>query len=183
MLTDSFLDKRGGLIPVNHLCSVLSELCIPLAGRRILDLRLGGVKVEIENFDELMIELELCIGLIFKPLRHHLKNVIGDDRVLLLSLWKPVLDVLKSILKYPDAESERPAVESGEFNPERIVKATNDLAIEHLRNVIMVLISFGILKAQSQSPDDISAITWESVSEMDSCKEFLDEWKKAAIQD
>jgi hypothetical protein len=177
MLADSFLDKRGGLIPIQHLCGALGELCIPLAGRRILDLRLGGVEVEIENFDELMIELELCIGLIFKPLRHHLKNVVNEDRLILLSMWKPALEVLKEILKDPNDDGE-----NGEVPSARVLKATNELTIEHLRNVIMVLISFGILQPEPESADDISAITWDAVGQMDCCKGYLDEWKEAASQ-
>jgi hypothetical protein len=182
MLADSFLDKRGGLIPIQHLCGALGELCIPLAGRRILDLRLGGAEVESQNFDELMIELELCIGLIFKPLRHHLKNVVNEDRVILLSMWKPALEVLKEILKDPNNDDNGAEGENGEVPSARVLKATNELTIEHLKNVIMVLISFGVLQPEPQMADDISAITWDAVGQMDFCKGYLDEWKQAAIQ-
>jgi hypothetical protein len=182
MLADSFLEKRGGLIPIQHLCGALGELCIPLAGRRILDLRLGGVEVENQNFDELMIELELCIGLIFKPLRHHLKNVVDEDRLILLSMWKPALEVLKEILKDPNNDDGGVEGENGEVPSARILKATNELTIEHLRNVILVLISFGILQSEPQTADDISAITWDAVGQMDFCKGYLAEWKEAAGQ-
>jgi hypothetical protein len=180
MLADSFLEKRGGLIPIQHLCGALGELCIPLAGRRILELRLGGVEVELQNFDELMIELELCIGLIFKPLRHHLKNVVDEDRLILLSMWKPALEVLKDILKDPNNDGA--AGEKGEVPSAKVLKATNELTIEHLRNVIMVLISLGILQPEPHTADDISAITWDAVGQMDFCKGYLDEWKQAASQ-
>ena len=177
MLTDSFLDKRGGLIPVNHLCDALGKLCIPLAGRRIMEIRDGVV--QFEDIDELMIELELCIGLIFKPLRHHLQNVVHEGGQVLQSLWSPVLGVLKDVLNAPKSDSS-PSGDSGHANPDEVLKATNDLTIEHLRNVIMVLISFGVLTEESHSPGDITALTWEAVSKMDCCKDFLEEWKKAA---
>jgi hypothetical protein len=178
MLTDAFLDKRGGLIPVHHLCSALGELCIPLAGRRVISLRENGAN--IENFDELMIELELCIGLIFKPLRHHLRNVANEDGVVLLSLWKPVLVVLKDMLRNPSTDTGSTTEGKRTMTSGRVLDATNELAIEHLRNVVMVLIGFGVLKAEPQAPDDISALTWDSVGKIDSCKSFLDEWKLAA---
>ena len=179
MLADSFLEKRRGLIPVEHLCSTLGELCIPLAGRRILALR--NASVNMEDFDESMIELELCIGLIFKPLRHHLKNVIDEDESVLLSLWKAVLNVLAEILSpSPDgnvANAEKLGVAS-----HQIRQATNDLTIEHLRNVIMVLIGFGVLMEESNAPNDFTELTWTCVSKIDVCKTYLDEWKKAAGQ-
>jgi hypothetical protein len=179
MLTDSFLDKRVGLIPINHLCSILGELCIPLAGQRIIELREG--KAHPESFDELMIELELCIGLIFKPLRHHLKNVVGEGQSVLLSLWNPILGVLQDILKEPDAANGGSG-DKALHNPKKIIQSTNELTLEHLRNVIMVLIDFGVLKAESEAPDDITAITWDAVSKMDFGKKFLEEWKQAAGQ-
>jgi hypothetical protein len=172
MLTDSFLESQGGLVPTNHLCAALGELCIPLAGRRIMELREIGP--DAEDLDELMIELELCLGLIFKPLRHHLQNVVKEGLIVLLSLWTPILDVSKEILKEP--------AQNGHSSPSKLVQSSNDLTIEHLRNVIMVLISFGVLKAEPQAPDDITALTWEAVAGIDSCKNFLDEWKQAASQ-
>eukprot|EP00339_Tiarina_fusa_P025497 CAMPEP_0117064884 /NCGR_PEP_ID=MMETSP0472-20121206/45332_1 /TAXON_ID=693140 ORGANISM="Tiarina fusus, Strain LIS" /NCGR_SAMPLE_ID=MMETSP0472 /ASSEMBLY_ACC=CAM_ASM_000603 /LENGTH=1197 /DNA_ID=CAMNT_0004785235 /DNA_START=66 /DNA_END=3658 /DNA_ORIENTATION=+ len=179
MLTDSFLDKRVGLIPINHLCTILGELCIPLAGQRIIELREG--KAHAETFNELMIELELCIGLIFKPLRHHLKNVVGEGQSVLLSLWNPILGVLQEILKEPDA-ANGVSGDSAHHESKKVIQSTNELTLEHLRNVIMVLIDFGVLKAESEAPGDITALTWDAVSKMDYGKSFLEEWKQAAGQ-
>ena len=137
--------------------------------------------IQFEDFDELMIELELCIGLIFKPLRHHLKNVVNEGPLVLLSLWTTILHVLKDILNEPVAENEL-GVENGHISPKKVIQSANELTIEHLRNVIMVLISFGVLKAESQTPGDVTALTWDAVADMSSCKDFLDEWKKAASQ-
>eukprot|EP00980_Cylindrotheca_fusiformis_P011299 scaffold2599_cov125-Cylindrotheca_fusiformis.AAC.9 len=173
MLTDSFLDKQGGFIPTPHLCDALGKLCIPLAGRGIVELREGRIKVE--DFDELVIELELCIGLIFKPLRHHLKNVVKEDETVILSLWTPILDVLKEVLKEPAVEES-----SDEAFLQKALHSTNELTVEHLRNVITVLIGYGVLKAEPESPNDITDVTWEAVGSMDPCKNFLDEWKQVA---
>lgn len=140
-----------------------------------MELREGRIKVE--NFDELMIELELCIGLIFKPLRHHLKNVVSEEDSVILSLWTPILDVLKEILKEPAVEGS-----SDETFPEIALQSTNELTVEHLRNVITVLIGYGVLKAEPQAPNDITELTWEAVGSMDPCKNFLDEWKEVANQ-
>lgn len=168
MLTDSFLDKQGGFIPIPYLCQTLGKLCIPLAGRGILELRGGGIQVE--NPDELMIELELCIGLIFKPLRHHLKSLISEGEAVLLTLWAPILDALKEILKAPEAEA----------TDGNTLRSTNELTVEHLRNVITVLIGYGVLKAEPEAGNDFTALTWEAVGDMDSCKDFLTEWKEEA---
>jgi hypothetical protein len=180
MLADSFLDKRGGLIPIQDLCSALAELCIPLAGRRIISLRDGGVNVE--DFDELMIELELCIGLIFKPLRHHLKNVVDEGQVTILSLWKPVLDVLTEILGSPHPDGYETVEEHTVLASDKVLQATNDLTLGHLRNVIMVLIGYGVLAAEQKAPGDFTALTWDAVGKIEVCQQFLDEWKTAALQ-
>jgi hypothetical protein len=169
MLTDSFLDKQGGFIPISYLCQALSKFCIPLAGRGILGLRDGGIQVD--NSDEQIIELELCIGLIFKPLRHHLKNVVSEGDAVLLSLWAPTLDALREILKAPE----------GETVDEMALQSTNELTVEHLRNIITVLIGYGVLKAEPERENDFTALTWEAISDIDSCKIFLSEWKEAAL--
>ena len=177
MLTDSFLDKRGGLLPVGIVCEVLGNVCIPLAGKRIVQLRTG--EIYPEGLDAIMIELELCIGLIFKPLRHHMKTIVNLDPIVLLALWAPTLGVLKEILKEPEL---KPGADDGNSASHKIVQSTNELTLEHLRNVVMVLISFGILKGEEEFPDDLTAQTWTAISEMDYCKSFLDEWKQAAIK-
>jgi hypothetical protein len=180
MLTDSFLDKRGGLLPVEILCEVLGNVCIPLAGKRIMELRADDIYPE--NLDTMMIELELCIGLIFKPLRHHVKTILNEDPAVLLALWAPTLGVLREVLKEPSAQNVSiPGSENGESPSRKIIQTANELTLEHLRNVIMVLISFRVLKGEEESPDDLTAQTWKAISEMGYCKPYLNEWKQAAI--
>ena len=87
------------------------------------------------------------------------------------------MDALKDILK--DTEQE---AADAEANLDKALESTNDLIIEHLRNVIVVLIGFGVLTAESQAPGDFTAYTWEAISSMDACKVFLEEWKQVASQ-
>jgi hypothetical protein len=174
MLTDLFLEKQAGFIPISHLCDSLGQLCIPLAGRGIVELREGSIK--IESTDELMIELDLCIGLIFKPLRHHLKDVVSEGEEVLLLVWKPILDVLKDILNDPSPNGVNDA-----GLPAEALRSTNELTVEHLRNVVHVLTDFDILKAKTESADDITKLTWDAIESMPPCKEFVKEWKEGAV--
>lgn len=174
MLTDLFLEKQAGFIPISHLCDSLGQLCIPLAGRGIVELREGRIRVE--SFDELMIELELCIGLIFKPLRHNLKDVVGEGEEVLLLVWKPILDVLKDIL---NDSSSNEARDSG--LPAEALRSINELTVEHLRNVVHVLSDFNILKAEPEAEGDITQLTWDAIESMPPCQGFVKEWKEGAV--
>ena len=162
MLTDSFLDKQAGQFPVDILCEVLGKLCIPLAGERVKELR-GALSDESE-VDATMAEVELCVSLIFKPLRHHMKVVIKEDPSVFLALWKPILNVTKEILD--DASGSK-----------KLTHDTRELTMEHLKNVIMVLGSFGVLNDGS-----ISVETWSLIEQMAYCKKYVTEWKDAAAQ-
>mmetsp|Transcript_12541 Transcript_12541/g.36478 ORF Transcript_12541/g.36478 Transcript_12541/m.36478 type:complete len:1902 (-) Transcript_12541:119-5824(-) len=173
ILADCFLDKRGSNIPVPHLCSALVELCIPLAGRRLVHMR-QNAQGAAESFDELMIELELCISLIFKPLRHHVKMVANEESTALLALWKSVLAVLEQLL----SNQLQQQTDSANTPAARVTKATTDLALEHLRNVVLVLIDFNLLLGNNTN--EISALTWTSLEQFDACKPHMEEWKAAA---
>ena len=176
MLTDLFLDKQGRLVPIQHLCSVLSEVCVPVAGRCIARLQMGNSRVA--SADELLIEFELCIGLIFKPLRHHLKNALSTDASL-SSIWMSVLLVLEELLT-DKSEGEQPEEGSKRAIPKSLKTTMDDLANEHFQNAIKVLISAGVLLADSTSPGDISSMTWEAAKKMGVSEGSLQEWRKAA---
>ena len=166
---------------MDQICHAMGHLCIPLAGRRILELRQHGASSDDQ--DDIVIELELCIGLLFKPIRHHIKSIVSEGMEGLLSLWTPILEVLGTILNEAGTEmSESEESEDAVNAANRILKSSNDLTLEHLRNVVMVLISYNILKAEPLQPNDISDITWSAVSGMQYCKSHLDEWKQAASQ-
>ena len=181
MLTDYFLDKRAGLIPVKILCEVLGNMCIPLAGQRIIEL--GKSIKHADQLDAMMVEVELCVSLIFKPLRHHMKIIINEeDPSLLMGMWIPTLNVIKEILNENSTAEENPS-DMGPMSPIRsqMIKSTNVLTIEHLQNVVMVLVSYDVLKAsleeESAGPDDsISVETWKLIGEIPALD---DEWKKA----
>lgn len=176
MLTDLFLDKRGSAAPSNHLCRALVEVCIPLTGRRILDLRMG--KAKVEGTDELMIEFELCVKLIFKPLKHHAKRV-ADANGNVLAVWKSVLDVLEELLR--DEKPSAPQTPGpGQVMSDDLIKTMNELANEHLRGALMFLVSVGLLGSDTDSPGEFTAVTWDSIGKMGFCKGFVDEWKEAA---
>lgn len=162
MLTDSFLDKQAGQFPVDILCEVLGKLCIPLAGERVEELR--AELSDDSELDATMVEIELCVSLIFKPLRHHMKVVINEDPSVFLALWKPILNVTKEILD--DASGSK-----------KLTHDTRELTMEHLKNVIMVLSSFGVLNDGS-----IGAETWSLIEQMAYCKKYVPEWKEVAAQ-
>ena len=179
MLTDLFLQRQGSMIPPEQLCAVLSEVCVPLAGRRILSLQLRDPS--IETTDQLMMEFELCIGLIFKPLRHH-STSLKENGSSLPSIWQSVLLVLEDLLG--DKSSVAPTPEEiREHIPDNLKKTMDSLANEHLQNAIQVLLSTGVLFADSQAPGDLSAITWESVSRMGVSDGAVQEWKQQAASE
>jgi hypothetical protein len=166
MLSDSFLEREGGLVPAPIICSALGRICIPLSGRRIADLH--ALEISIDNRDEVMVELELCVSLLFKPVRHHIQNILKEGAATLMSLWVPIMEVVKSILDEGSAEENE------------IVKSSNELVLEHVRNVVIVLINLDFLGAES-SQNDITSTMWTTISEIEGCKQFVEEWKQAAI--
>ena len=176
-LTDSFLENQVGLIPIAQLCQALGQLCIPLAGRRIAELRASGDAAD--SHEEVMAELELCIGLVFKPLRHHIQNIVNEGTEDLMLVWVPILDVMKEV--FNESISENGTHENGQ-GAAGIIKSSNELALEYLRNIITVLIDYNVLQAEPSQRDDMTALTWDAVAEMNYCKDFLEEWKQAAGQ-
>ena len=166
-------------MPVEILCEVLGKVCIPLAGERIIELQKSVKLKHPDQLDAMMVEVELCVSLIFKPLRHHMKIIINEDPTVIVALWIPTLNVIKKIL---DENSTEDNESSKSPLSQKMIESTNELTIEHLQNVIMVLISFGVLKAATEesADDSISAQTWSLIGEMGYCKKFVDEWKIAA---
>ena len=173
MLTDLFLDKRGNLIPSEHLCAILSDVCIPLAGRCILKLRAGERLVA--TADDVMIQYELCIGLIFKPMRHHLQ-VLTVGSGLLGRVWKSMLAVLDGLLCPSDGDA-KPVI------PLSLQSTMDNLASEHLRNAVIALCSSGFLEPDGVSkPGDMTTWTWESIQRMGIPDSVIQEWKSSGFQ-
>lgn len=152
----------------------MTELCVPLAGRCIISMQMG--KGAIPSTDELMIEFELCVGLIFKPLRHHLNTALESGlESHIFSLWESILGVLEELL------SGEAGGEDGEGVPESLRVTMNDLATEHLQNAIVMLVSSDVLQVKPQAADDISSSTWACVLRMGIPKKTLDSWLKEAV--
>jgi hypothetical protein len=164
-------------IPADQLCIVLSEICIPVAGRRIVQLQIHR-DPSIVSTDQLMMEFELCIGLIFKPLRHHIHHILqcnsgGSSRSSSISstssstsylpvIWLSVLSVLEDLLcdKTPVLlyDNEPTPMPNDEYNSSHYdtnyvvvsddLKATmNSLVNEHLQSAIQILLSMGVLRS------------------------------------
>lgn len=157
-------------------CDVLAKVCLPLAGGRIVDMRDG--QITPEHVDSLIMELELCIGLIFKPVRHHINAIIKEDPDVLMALWFPTLETLKVVM----GEGSQDKAKDGSPRSE-VIKTINELTMDHLRNIVTVMISVGVLRAgekRSAPPGDISEQTWKAFSVMEGCKTAVAEWKLAA---
>ena len=170
------MDKQAGQLPVEILCEVLIKVCIPLAGERVKKLR--EVLANADQLDTTMVEVELCVGLIFKPVRHHMKIVINEDPSVFLALWIPILNVVKEILEDSALEDSAEPVTKSPLS-KKMEHDTRELTLEHLRNVIMVLNSFGALSTEYKD-GSIGAQTWSLIVQIGSCKKFVEEWKKAA---
>lgn len=177
MLTDIFVDKQDAPVPIECVCSVLSEICVPLAGRSIIRLQTGHGGPP--STDEMMIEFELCIGLVFKPLRHNLKSVVtsSSGNSNLTPIWSSVLSVIEEFLGTDNVGGEDEMA-----LPESLRKTMQDLATEHLQNAIQVLISAGAIVSDPKTPNDLSSLTWDSVGRMGIEKETIDSWKKGPVE-
>jgi hypothetical protein len=173
MLTDLFLDKRGSLVPVDHLCGALTEVCVPLAGKCILKLQAGERLVAAA--DEVMIEFELCIGILFKPMRQHLQALSAGSGALAL-VWRSMLLVLEELLAERAGDSAKPVL------PASLESTMHNLVNEHLRNAVIVLCSSGFLNSESDAePDEITTSTWDSIKRMGIQESVLQEWKKSSL--
>jgi hypothetical protein len=126
--------------------------------------------------DELMIEFELCIGLIFKPLRHHIRDVISSGSSI-FPIWKSVLLVLEDFL----TEKNEPLVQD-ERQPisEHLKKTMNDLLNEHFQNAITLLATAGVLLQDPKFSNEISTITREAATRMGINEKSLQQWMTAA---
>lgn len=130
-----------------------------------------------------MMEFELCIGLIFKPLRYHLTNIVEcESGGSIPAIWLSILGVLEDVLGDKFSEPPSPLDDSEDFIPEPLKATMNSLANEHLRNAIMILLSTGVLSADDSilAPGDISTKTWESISRMGVSHVDVQQWKGQA---
>lgn len=98
-----------------------------------------------------------------------MKLVISKDRYVFLALWVPTLNVIKEILEKDSLEN---SALSKSPTSEKMTHDTRELTKEHLRNVILVLSSFCVVKGASEEYTDesISGQTWSLIEEMGYCK-------------
>jgi hypothetical protein len=163
-------------IPTDQLCLVLSEICIPLAGRRIVQLQRysNNNDKSITSIDQLMMEFELCIGLIFKPLRQHLHSIISTTTITITApngylsmVWMAVLKVLENLFSPSNAATFNadPTDDECDASPhnqssvlsDELIATMNSLAKEHLQSAIQVLISLGVLSLPTSSKNPSSS--------------------------
>jgi len=157
------------MTPSELLVVVLSETCVPVAGRCME--RLASSKKIQPN--EALIEFELCIGIFFKPLRHHLQRLVTCDTNIYL-LWKPILHILEEFLVAKDDVNATGIAE---------LKSTMDsLAAEHFQSVVLVLISSGIVLEGSKSKPwvgELTKKTFETARSLGVSEKALASWKQA----
>ena len=77
MLTDSIIDRHGKFLAPEVLCKIFKDICVPLVGERIKALLEASAKFNSTNGEDILIELELCISLLFKPFLHHLQRILS----------------------------------------------------------------------------------------------------------
>ncbi len=155
-------------------------MCIPLAGKRITDLLRIPRGVE-SDLEEIMIEVELCISLLFKPFLHHIKALVSVKQEF-FGIWISLLGIMKQLL---GDEIVLNKIDStvAVVSRANLFSTTKELASEHLRNAVMVLAAMGVLTADDDSKSDtqqISSVTWAAIGSIGYCTPVLDEWKRSA---
>jgi hypothetical protein len=185
MLTDAVTDRQGAAVAPWQLYTIVQNTCVCVAGFRINAL----LKCEdIGEFEEIMIELELCISLVFKPLLHYLKTLVQvEDKFPIL--WESVLHVMEQLLgdetlssASHEASDKLLVVRRNSLTRENLLTTTKELGSEHLRNAVMVLMSYGIIDDEASSPSkthDLSALTWNTIRSMSFCSVSVEEWKQS----
>ena len=179
------MDRHGACIPLDGLCDIMNKTCIPLASSRITDL----LRIPYDSgfdLEETMIELELCISLLFKPFLHHLKALVSAKQEF-VGIWISMLGILTQLLG-DEPSQKKEDVEDGVVTRSTLFKTSKELASEHLRNAIMVLAAMGVLignDSDSTGPaeaNEVSSVTWAAIGSIGYCKPYLDEWRSSASQ-
>ncbi len=178
MLRDASIDRYSKDVPITELCRVLNGICLPTINQRIVELVQHQTMLKFDQ-EEIMIELELCISTIFKPFLHHLETLLSNPDEL-TAVWLSLLSVISHLLG-KETQSEKDQI----INPNNhLLKAPKDLATEHLRNILMILVSKGVLRCDdditTSNGKDISSMTWNVLNNMHYCKHLIAEWRQGA---
>ena len=173
------------------LCEIMNNILLPLAGKRITDLLRIPYNVQ-NDLEETLIELELCISLLFKPFLHHLKALISVKQDL-FGIWISMLGIMTQLLgegSLSQNDEDSNGTESG-VTRAKLFQTTKELGSEHLRNAVMVLAAMGVLTNndggdpttdKSDYAQEISSMTWAAIGRIGYCKPHLEEWKSFACQ-
>jgi hypothetical protein len=177
ILTDAFLDKQGSALPPRVLRIALPHVCIQFASKRIAAL-LDNESGLNHGSEDIMIEFEQSVSLIFKPFLNHAKSIVhsGDTQDLGI-VWSALLHAMEKLLQLGD--DERSPANGDAMSPGMLRWTLKELACEHLRNVLMILHAHGVLKGDPSPSDGFSLLTWECVDRMTFCAEFAPEWKQS----
>jgi hypothetical protein len=124
----------------------------------------------VATADELMIEFELCLGLIFKPLRHHLQLILDAGNVGdVLTVWKSILAVLEELKEQEVSSPEQRAL------PKQLKATMDNLTNEHLHNAVKLFLVAGVFSSDSISPDDKSSLHRLNISD-----DMINAWQEEA---
>ena len=158
------------------LYEILNDICIPIAGDRIADL-LRRVPSP-GDLDDTLIELELCISLLFKPFLHHLKALVSIKQEF-IAVWISMLGIMTQFLSEGGMEADVANDNDEYVNSAKLFQTTKELGSEHLRNAVMVLAAMGVLGggdgSEAGSDGDISDVTWKAIGSISNS--LVDEWK------
>lgn len=170
ILTDAFLDKQGTLVPPGVLRVVIPQVCIGYSKGRIAVLL--EQEIATATTEDVMIEFEQCVSLIFKPFLHHAKSICQDPLQNLELIWTALLQAMEQLLQLSDDEEQPSSNNNDAMTPGMLRWTLKELASEHLRNAIMVIHSHNKLA------DGMDTMTWEAIEQMSFCKHLVPEWKQ-----
>jgi len=192
MLTDILVDRNSPTVRTDEICRILNDICIPMAGKRIMYL-LNEMASSLEfHQEETLIELELCISIIFKPFVHHMKGWISNPNEF-STMWMSILDVISHLLTTSSTikEDQNKETNSKVATMETsysLLLTTQEFAAEHIRNAVMLLLSNGIIKLMEEDElvacdleVDINVMTWKTMAKIPFCDKFFTEWREATI--
>lgn len=173
ILTDAFLDQQGSSLSPSIVCDLLSDVCIEAASGRISDL-LEDESDMMHRTEDIMIEFEQSVSLIFKPFLHHVRNIVASGTSSdLEKVWGNLLSAMERLLQEkPDEKT------SSDGEPGALRRTLKELASEHLRNAIMVLHAHGVLDGNPDNSDSLSIETWTVIDRMTFCTERAKEWQE-----
>lgn len=169
MCTDALLDKHVNAIPLKDLSTALHSICIVMAENRISELFDPNSKLKFDH-EEIMIELEMCLSSTFKPFLQYIKRLATSPKALSM-IWLSVLKVSAELLSKECYEQD------GTYFPlsPSLLHATKELATEHLRNAVMILMAKGIC---NDTDSEISVLTWSTLGNISYIQEMIPEWRK-----